>query len=247
MCQSPWKRRRLLSHQGNGALGSSEGLVRRSTHWPIRVQAGSQQGPQTMVYWEISAGTQRLAQPFACPTQPRPHRGTEAPCPCSSYSGSRGRTSRVACSSPLSHLPRAVPASGPGGAGSRPGHTARLRSAGRRAASSGSQRGSEGSRGSALQGRRWAERWGGEGSLPQSLTLGHGRSRCPVPSQLPSHSLEPPKIIAPVWLHITWCQQVPVLGPQATQPPRCPPKSPSCKATHRRSCQLCPSSCGTTG
>ena len=55
MCQSPWKRRRLLSHQGNGALGSSEGLVRRSTHWPIKVQAGSQQGPHTMVYWEISA------------------------------------------------------------------------------------------------------------------------------------------------------------------------------------------------
>lgn len=42
MCQSPWNRRRLLSHQGRGGLGSAEGLVKRSTHWPISVHAGSQ-------------------------------------------------------------------------------------------------------------------------------------------------------------------------------------------------------------
>lgn len=51
MCQSPCSRRRLLSHQGRGGLGSSEGLVSRSMACPIRVQAGSQQGPHTMVNW----------------------------------------------------------------------------------------------------------------------------------------------------------------------------------------------------
>lgn len=72
MCQFPWKRRRLLSHQGNGALGSSEGLVRRSTHWPIRVQAGSQQGPHTMVYWEITAGDTELGSAIcSVPTPPQ--------------------------------------------------------------------------------------------------------------------------------------------------------------------------------
>lgn len=58
MCQSPWNRRRLLSHQGRGGLGSAEGLVKRSTHWPISVHAGSQHGPHTTVYWKISAGAE---------------------------------------------------------------------------------------------------------------------------------------------------------------------------------------------
>lgn len=58
MCQSPWNRRRLLSHQGKGGLGSAEGLVKRSTDWPISVQAGSQHGPHTTVYWKISAGAE---------------------------------------------------------------------------------------------------------------------------------------------------------------------------------------------
>lgn len=56
MCQSPWNRRRLLSHHGKGGLGSAEGFVKRSTDWPISVQAGSQHGPHTTVYWKISAG-----------------------------------------------------------------------------------------------------------------------------------------------------------------------------------------------
>lgn len=81
MCQSPWKRRRLLSHQGNGALGSSEGLVRRSTHWPIRVQAGSQQGPHTMVYWEISAGDRGWLSPLHVPSNAFPTPAQSPPAP----------------------------------------------------------------------------------------------------------------------------------------------------------------------
>ena len=33
-------------------------MVKRSTDWLIRVQAGSQHGPHTTVYWKISAGTE---------------------------------------------------------------------------------------------------------------------------------------------------------------------------------------------
>lgn len=80
MCQSPWKRRRLLSHQGRGGLGSSEGLVRRSTHWPIRVQAGSQQGPHTMVYWEISAGDTETSSAHV-PHSPVPTPAQSSPVP----------------------------------------------------------------------------------------------------------------------------------------------------------------------
>lgn len=48
--QRPWRSRRLLSHQVRRGEGSTVGLVSRSTDWPIKVQAGSQQGPHTIVY-----------------------------------------------------------------------------------------------------------------------------------------------------------------------------------------------------
>lgn len=165
ICQSPWSRRRLLSHQGKGALGSSEGLVKRSMACPISVQAGSQQGPHTMVYWKTSAATgggHSLWQE----SQELPHAFTRAPPPqkkvtaalssaCShthppTYSESCDRTSRVACSSPQTRLPTGPRAGEPAAVESRAGPVAQHQRTGLTVSSLGSQTSSGGNLGSAL-------------------------------------------------------------------------------------------------